>query len=67
MKDAVVRFCVVMFNVMSVVLMIFRAQPASTLAERFLRGFLVMVYLASLISLATGGKDEDNNKPSDDV
>lgn len=67
MKDAVIRFCVVMFNAMSVVLMVFRAQSASTLAEKFLRGFLLMVYLASLTALATGGNDEDNNKPSNDV
>jgi hypothetical protein len=60
MKDRVIRFCVSCLNLISVGLIMRFCIPAETLAERFLRGFLAGVYLATLISLTQGGEDEDN-------
>lgn len=60
MKDRVIRFCVSCLNLISVSLIMRFCVPAENLAERFLRGFLAGVYLATLI-LLTQGEDDENN------
>jgi hypothetical protein len=60
MKDGVIRFCAFCLNLISVVLVMRFCAPTENLAERFLRGFLAGVYLATLILLTQGGDDESD-------
>ena len=65
--DRVVKFCIAMFNIIIVTLIMSRAEMAGTLGEKFLRGVLVVGYFVTLILLSKGACDENNNKPNDDV
>lgn len=67
MDDIVIRFCVASFNIISVVLMMYRAPEPNSAGERFLRVFLALVYMVTMFLFIKGVRDEDNNSEDDDV
>ena len=65
--DKVVRFCIAMLNLIAVVLIMKIAGTPTNIGEIFLRLFLAIEYLITLIILMRSDNDENNRGKDDDV